>query len=172
MLLSEKVAIIYGGGGPIGAAIAQAFEREGAEVFLAGRTKAKLETVTEPDHTYQVDALDESSVNDFVGKVVARSGRIDITCNVIGVGDVQKPLTELSLDEFLQPITNAMRSHFITARAAVPHMIEQRSGVILAFGGNGPQTLPGLGGFKIALDASRDCAASGPSSSASTTSGS
>jgi NAD(P)-dependent dehydrogenase (short-subunit alcohol dehydrogenase family) len=48
---------------------------------------------------------------------------------------------------------NAMRSHFLTDRAAARHMIRRGSGVILAFGGNGPQTLPGLGGFKIALDA-------------------
>lgn len=153
MLLSDKVAVIYGGGGAIGGAIAKALHREGAEVFLAGRTKATLEAVTGGDHTYEVDALDEAAVNDFVAKVHARTGRVDITCNLIGIGDVQKPLTELSVDEFLQPISNAMRSHFLTVRAAAPHMINQRSGVILAFGGNGPQTLPGLGGFKIALDA-------------------
>lgn len=153
MLLSDKTAVIYGGGGSIGGAIAKAFQREGAEVFLAGRTKASLDAIAERDHTYEVDALDEGSVNDFVAQVIARTGRIDITCNVIGVGDVQKPLTDLSVEEFLQPITVAMRSHFLTVRAAIPHMVAQGSGVILAFGGNGPQTLPGLGGFKIALDA-------------------
>ena len=46
-----------------------------------------------------------------------------------------------------------MRTHFLTGRASARHMIEGGSGVILAFGGNGPQTLPGLGGFKVALDA-------------------
>jgi NAD(P)-dependent dehydrogenase (short-subunit alcohol dehydrogenase family) len=153
MLLSDKVAVIYGGGGAIGGAIARALLREGAEVFLAGRTKATLDAVAEPDHTYEVDALDEAAINDFVAKVFARTGRLDITCNVIGVGDVQRPLTELSVEEFLQPIGITMRSHFLTSRAAVPHMIAQRSGVILAFGGNGPQTLPGLGGFKVSLDA-------------------
>ena len=153
MLLSDKVAVIYGGGGAIGGAIARAFHREGAEVFLAGRTKASLDLIAEHDHTYEIDALDEAAVNDFVAKVFARTGRLDISCNVIGVGDVQKPLMELTVDEFLQPISIAMRSHFLTARAAARHMVNQRSGVILAFGGNGPQTLPGLGGFKIALDA-------------------
>lgn len=113
MLLTDKVAVIYGGGGAIGGTIAGAFQREGAEVFLAGRHKATLEAAAEPGHTYEVDALDESSVNDFVAKVVARTGRIDITCNVIGVGDVQKPLTELTVEEFLRPITTAMRSHFL-----------------------------------------------------------
>ncbi len=45
MLLENKVAVIYGAGGPIGAAVASAFAREGARVFLAGRTKAKLDRV-------------------------------------------------------------------------------------------------------------------------------
>ncbi len=38
MLLENKVAVIYGAGGPIGGAVARAFAREGARVFLAGRT--------------------------------------------------------------------------------------------------------------------------------------
>ena len=62
-------------------------------------------------------------------------------------------MTEISVEDFLQPITNAMRTHFLTTRAAARHMVKRGSGVILAFGGGGPQTLPGLGGFKIALDA-------------------
>src|SRR5688572_2173761 len=100
MLLSDKTAVIYGGGGAIGGAIARAFQREGAEVFLAGRTKATLDAVAEAGHAYELDALDETAVNGFVAEVMGRTGRIDITCNVIGVGDVQKPLTELSADEF------------------------------------------------------------------------
>jgi enoyl-[acyl-carrier-protein] reductase (NADH) len=46
-----------------------------------------------------------------------------------------------------------MRTQFLTTRAATRHMIGRRSGVILAFGGGGEQTLPNLGGFKVALDA-------------------
>jgi 3-oxoacyl-[acyl-carrier protein] reductase len=46
-----------------------------------------------------------------------------------------------------------MRTQFLTTRAAARHMVKRGSGVILHFGGGGPQTLPGLGGFKIALDA-------------------
>lgn len=66
---------------------------------------------------------------------------------------MQQPLLEISVNDFLQPIGNAMRSQFLTTRAAARHMVARGSGVILAFGGSGPQTLPGLGGFKIALDA-------------------
>lgn len=45
MLLEGKTAVIYGGGGNIGSAVARAFAREGARVFLAGRTVAKLDEV-------------------------------------------------------------------------------------------------------------------------------
>jgi NAD(P)-dependent dehydrogenase (short-subunit alcohol dehydrogenase family) len=160
MLLENKVAVIYGAGGSIGGALARAFAREGARVFLAGRTQAKLDRVAGEIRsnggvadTAVVDALDERAVNEYIDAVVEQAGQIDISFNVIGYGDVQKPLIELSVGEFIQPITNAMRSHFLTARAAARHMIRRGSGVILAFGGNGPQTLPGLGGFKVALDA-------------------
>lgn len=159
-LLAGRVALVYGAGGPIGGAVARAFGHEGATVHLAGRTLATLDRVADAirtagglAETARVDALDEQDVNRFVDGVAERAGRIDVTFNLISYGDVQRPLTDLSTEEFLQPIHNAMRSHFLTSRAAVRHMIRQRSGVILAFGGSGTQTVPGIGGFKIALDA-------------------
>jgi NAD(P)-dependent dehydrogenase (short-subunit alcohol dehydrogenase family) len=160
MLLDNKVAVIYGAGGSIGGAMARAFAREGARVFLAGRTQARLDRVAgeirssggQAD-TALVDALDERAVGGFVDTVVEQAGSIDILANVIGYGDIQELLTEISVEHFLQPIVNAMRSQFLTTRAAARHMARRGSGVILAFGGNGPQTLPGLGGFKVALDA-------------------
>ncbi len=45
MLLENKNAVIYGAGGSIGGAVAREFAREGARVFLAGRTREKLEAV-------------------------------------------------------------------------------------------------------------------------------
>jgi 3-oxoacyl-[acyl-carrier protein] reductase len=160
MLLEHKVAVIYGAGGPIGGAVAHAFAREGARLFLAGRTRAKLDTNADAiranggiAEATVVDALDEQAVNMYVDAVAAQVGTIDISFNLISLGDVQQPLMELAIEDFLQPITTAMRAHFVTTRAAARHMIPRRSGVILAFGGDGPQTIPGLGGFKIALDA-------------------
>jgi NAD(P)-dependent dehydrogenase (short-subunit alcohol dehydrogenase family) len=160
MLLENKVAVIYGAGGPIGGAVARAFAREGARVFLAGRTQAKLDKVADEIRSNGgaadsaiVDALDERAVDTYVNAVVEQAGYIDISFNVIGYGDVQEPLAEISVEDFLQPITTAMRTQFLTTRAAARHMVKRGTGVILHFGGGGPQTLPGLGGFKIALDA-------------------
>jgi NAD(P)-dependent dehydrogenase (short-subunit alcohol dehydrogenase family) len=160
MLLENKVAVIYGGGGPIGGAVARAIAREGARVFLAGRTQAKLDAVAADIRAQGgvaaaavLDALDEAAVNAYVDAIVAQAGAVDISFNLISYGDVQQPLAEIAVEDFLRPITTAMRTHFLTTRAAVRHMIPRGSGVILAFGGGGPQTQPGLGGFKIALDA-------------------
>jgi 3-oxoacyl-[acyl-carrier protein] reductase len=162
MLLENKHAVIYGGGGAIGGAVARAFAREGAKVFLAGRTPAKLDKVAGDirtaggqAETAQVDALDEQAVNRFVDQVAQRAGSIDVSFNVISSMDVQgTPLAEMSVDDFMQPITTIMRSHFLTGRAAARHMLEQGSGVILAFGGSGGGTvMPNLGGFLVALEA-------------------
>ncbi len=159
-LLHGKTALIYGGGGAIGGAVARAFAAEGAAVHLAGRTEAPLEKVARDiqeaggkAEIAVVDALDEEQVDAFVDRVAKKSKRIDISFNVISFGDVQQPLMEIDVDDFTRPIALATRTQFLTTRAAATYMIKQRSGVVLMFGGSGPQTLPGLGGFKVALDA-------------------
>jgi 3-oxoacyl-[acyl-carrier protein] reductase len=159
-MLRGKTALVYGAGGPVGAAVAKTFAAEGATTYLAGRTQATLDKVARDigeaggtAHTAVVDALDEAQVDDFVDGVARKAKRIDITFNLISYGDVQQPLMEIAAEDFAQPIISAVRTHFLTTRAAARHMIRQRSGVVLMFGGSGPQTMPGLGGFKVALDA-------------------
>ncbi|MFE1954214.1 SDR family NAD(P)-dependent oxidoreductase [Streptomyces sp. NPDC059524] len=159
-LLEGRVALVYGAGGAVGGAVSRAFAREGAAVFLAGRsaepverTAAAIEAAGGSAEAHLVDALDERAVVGFVDAVARRTGRIDISFNVIGVGDVQRPLMELSAEEFVAPVETTMRTQFLTTRAAARHMVARGSGVVLAFGGSGPQTQPGLGGFKVSLDA-------------------
>ncbi|HUE97787.1 MAG TPA: SDR family NAD(P)-dependent oxidoreductase [Anaerolineales bacterium] len=96
MLLENRVAVIYGAGGPIGGAVTRAFAREGARVFLAGRTKAKLGKIADEirsnggfAETAAVDALDEQTVDQYVDDVVEQAGQIDISFNIIGYSDVQ-----------------------------------------------------------------------------------
>ncbi|GAA0419874.1 3-oxoacyl-ACP reductase [Acrocarpospora corrugata] len=160
MILENKIAVVYGAGGSIGGAAARGFAREGARVFLAGRTSATLDKVAADIRSAGgaaeaalVDALDEEAVDAFAGTVAERAGGIDVSFNAIDIQDVQRPLMEITAEEFARPIANAARTQFLTTRAAVRHMIPRGSGVILMFGGSGPQTIPGLGGFKVALDA-------------------
>jgi 3-oxoacyl-[acyl-carrier protein] reductase len=162
MLLERKNAVIYGGGGTIGAAVARAFAREGATVHLTGRTLATLDKVAGEirEHggtatTAQVDALDEGAVGAHADELVRDHGTLDVSMNLISTGDVQgTPLVEMELADFERPIHNAMRSTYVTARAAGRHMIRQGSGVILMFGGEGdPIRDYNIGGFQISLTA-------------------
>jgi len=154
--------VIYGGGGAIGGAVARAFAREGARVFIAGRTRESLEEVAReirPSEreieTAEVDALDEEAVNGFVDSVAERAGGVDISFNLVSVGDVQgTPLVEMALEDFERPVVNAVRTQILTARAAARHMIPQGSGVILTFGGSGardPVRHYASGGFQVYL---------------------
>jgi hypothetical protein len=113
MLLQNKNAVIYGGGGAIGGAVARAFAREGAKIFLAGRTLAKLGAVAREIstaggavETAQVDALDEQAVEKHLEAVINQAGRIDISFNAVGFNEIQGiPLIDLSLEDFIFPIT-------------------------------------------------------------------
>jgi len=162
VLLEGRNAVVYGGGGAIGGAVARAFAREGARVHLAGRTLEPLERVAEQvraaggvAEVAQVDALDERAVDAHADAVAAAAGGIDICMNVISHGDVQgTPLVELSLADFERPVVTAVRTMFVTSRAVARHMIRQGSGVILVFGGSGDPP-PGyhLGGLQVAFEA-------------------
>jgi 3-oxoacyl-[acyl-carrier protein] reductase len=165
VLLEDKKAVIYGGAGSIGGAVARAFGREGARVFLAGRTKATLEEVAQEiraaggsAETAAVDALDERAVDEHADAVAAEAGGIDVSMNVITHPHTHGiPLAEMAVDDFMAPVETAARTTFLTARAAARHMIPQASGVILAFGGPGDRSGPSrdykLGGTQVAFDA-------------------
>jgi 3-oxoacyl-[acyl-carrier protein] reductase len=162
MLLDGRNAVIYGGGGAIGGAVARAFAREGARVHLAGRTLGPMERVAEQiraaggtAEVAQVDALDEAAVDGHADRVADSAGSIDIAFNLISHGDVQgTPLVELSLADFERPVHAAVRTMFLTSRAVARHMIRQGSGVILTFGGAGgrdPLRDVFSGGYQIHL---------------------
>ena len=79
-LLDGKTALIYGGGGAVGGAVARAFAAEGATVHIAGRTESRLEKVARDireaggtAETAVVDALDEEQVDAFVNRVAKKS---------------------------------------------------------------------------------------------------
>jgi 3-oxoacyl-[acyl-carrier protein] reductase len=155
MNLDGKTAVIYGGAGNVGGAIAAAFTRAGADVHLAGRTEAALKAkADELNVRYAVvDVLDEQAVD----RHAATFERIDISVNVTTDDDVQgTPMVEMSVDDYLSPVVAAVRGKFLTARAAARHMVTQRSGVILFFGGSGEATAHRkwqLGGLLAAFDA-------------------
>ncbi len=157
MLLKNKNAVIYGAGGAIGSAVACAFAREGANLFLAGRTLERIDAVANAIRTAggiaeaaQVDALDEQAVEKHLDTVVKKAGGIDISFNAVGFQEIQGvPLTDLSLQDFAFPITTWSRTVFLTGRAAARRMTKQGAGVILTI--NAPKGHEALaGGFAAA----------------------
>lgn len=151
MMLKNKVAVVYGAGGDIGGAVARAFAREGAKVFLSGRTLAKVQRVASDierlggvAEASEVDALDELAVERYVGAIVEKAGGIDISFNAIATARAvpKLALTELSAEDFALPITTYTLANFLTARAAARRMVTKRSGVILTITGT-----PGRMGF-------------------------
>jgi NAD(P)-dependent dehydrogenase (short-subunit alcohol dehydrogenase family) len=142
MLLENKIAVIYGAGGAVGGAVARAFAREGARVFLTGRNLAPVEETAKiivaaggAAEAAPVDALDEAAVEAHMEATLKRASRVDISFNAItpvpqpGVQGI--PITSLPVESFTAPITAYLRSHFLTARAAARSMARQGSGVIL-----------------------------------------
>jgi NAD(P)-dependent dehydrogenase (short-subunit alcohol dehydrogenase family) len=149
--LSNKIAVVYGDGN-IGSAIAKVFAREGAKVFLAGRTSSKLKKIAAEIlseggevETAQVDALNEPAVEKHMSEVIKKEGKVDISFNAIGLPmkSIQgTPLTEISLELFSLPITTYSQSHFITSRAAARQMMKQGNGVIIMHTPNASRISP------------------------------
>jgi 3-oxoacyl-[acyl-carrier protein] reductase len=162
VLLENKNAVVYGGGGSIGGAVARAFAREGAKVFLAGRTLATMDEVAREieaaggeAEAAEVDALDERAVDEHADHVAAKAGGIDVSFNSIGHGDVHgPPLIEMPYEDFARPIMTAMRTQFLTSRSAARHMVERGSGVILAItASTARMAIPNVGGTGVTFDA-------------------
>lgn len=151
LLLEGKSAVIYGGGGAIGGATARVFAREGARVFIAGRTQAKLDAVARDiaaaggtAQTARVDVLDQQAVEQHADAVAAAAGGIDIALNAVSVmHDQGTLLADLSLEEFMRPVDGFLRAMFITSKAVARHMGRERAGVILALSEPGSKLAAG-----------------------------
>jgi NAD(P)-dependent dehydrogenase (short-subunit alcohol dehydrogenase family) len=109
MLVKDKVAVIFGGSGAIGSAVAHAMAREGARVYLGARDRKKLERVADEiraaggrAETFVVDVLDERSTGERIAQLTQQSGGLDIVINATGfVHNQGKEITTLSLAEFM-----------------------------------------------------------------------
>ena len=162
-MLKDKVAVIYGAGGAIGGAVARAFAREGAKLFLTGRQLAPVEVVAKEvasaggsAEAAEVDALDEQAVDEHLQSVTDKAARVDISFNAIGIPNpkIRVPLVELDVEQFSLPIATYARSYFLTARLAARRMVAKRSGVIMTVTSTPSRTgVPFIGGAGAAMAA-------------------
>jgi NAD(P)-dependent dehydrogenase (short-subunit alcohol dehydrogenase family) len=164
MLLNNKIAVIYGAGGAIGGAVARAFAREGAKLFLTGRLRAPVEAVTKDivsaggsAEAAEVDALDEQAVDRHLQSVIDKAGRLDISFDAVGIPSTKLlgvPLVDLDVKQFSVPITTYTTSYFLIARLAARRMVANKSGVIITMTTLQSRTgFPTAGGFGPAMAA-------------------
>jgi len=162
MMLKNKVAVIYGAGGAIGGAVARAFGRAGAKLFLTGHRRAPVEAIAKDivagggsAEAAEVNALDEPAVDKHLQSVMDQAGRVDISFNAVGIPDakiVGVPLVELNVEQFSLPITAYATSYFLTARLAARRMVANKSGVIMTVTALLSRTgVPLVGGYGPAM---------------------
>lgn len=140
MLLKGKVAVIFGGSGAIGTAIAKVFIREGARVYLCARDFNKLQNIAAQlhqlggvVHTVSVDVLDSQSINNTVAQIAQDTGGLDLVINATSfIHNQGKEILELNLDEFVGGINPFLTAQFNISKAVVPYMGGDRGGTMIS----------------------------------------
>jgi 3-oxoacyl-[acyl-carrier protein] reductase len=141
--LDGKRAIVTGGARGIGAAIAEAFVREGATVAVAdvrpesdsGEILAGLRA-REGQATYlQTDVSNQEQVESMVERVLTHFGQIDILVNNAGIFG-QVLLAEMTVAEWDRIMSVNLRGVFLCTRFILPHMLAQGHGKIISIASN------------------------------------
>lgn len=154
MRLRDKVAIVTGAGRGIGAAIAEAFVREGASVVIA-ELDAATGTATAarmgPAARFApTDVTDQASVDSLVADTCDRFGRIDVLVNNAGINVFHTPL-ETSDDEWRRCMAVELEGVWRMCRAVLPAMLRQNGGSIVNIASSHSFTIiPGTFPYPIA----------------------
>lgn len=164
-ILDGKHVLIFAATGAIGSEAARQFAREGAHVYISGRSGDKLNTVlasiqAEGGHAIAdvVDATDSDAVNAYVERIAGQAGRIDAVFNAIGGRPVDLGYPEvaaaMSLEQFMIPLNVIVGSTFLTSRAAGIQMAKQGSGSIVTLTATlSMMTAPMMSGISAACSA-------------------
>lgn len=134
--LTGKVALVTGGNGGIGLAMARALAQAGALAVIAGRNAAKSQQAVDGLHAQglqagalEADVTDETAVARLMHDVEARHGRLDILVNNAGTS-IRKPAHQMSLDEWRHVVDANLTSTFLCCRAAHGLLARQGGKVI------------------------------------------
>jgi meso-butanediol dehydrogenase/(S,S)-butanediol dehydrogenase/diacetyl reductase len=140
----NKVVVVTGAGGGIGAAIARRFDSEGANVVLADRSKDGLAGVISDlnrDRSFAVptDVSQPADVEAMIASAVGRFGGVDVLVSNAGVA-FKRDFAEMTLEEWRLILAIDLEGVFLCAKAALPHLIKSRGCII------NTASVSGLGG--------------------------
>lgn len=152
--LDGKIALITGGGRGLGRAMALAFADAGADVIVASRTRADIETVAQEVQAkkrrglaLEVDVSHSASVAAMVEQARTQFGRIDILANSAGIGFSAR-LVEMSDADWDRIIATNLNGTFYACREVARVMIAQKSGSIINLASiAGLKGAPGLAAY-------------------------
>ena len=136
--LDQRVAVVTGAAGNLGAVVVRQLAAAGARVVLVDRSQQRLESsnadfANQGDHLLagDIDLTDEASVAELFSQVDARYGRIDILVNTVGGFRGGSPIHETDPADWDFLFRLNVRSTLLTCREAVRRMLEQGSGRIV-----------------------------------------
>ncbi len=135
---AEKKVVVTGAGSGFGAAIAQRFAADGAQVMLSDINAAGLEEVAQQInaagghcHTQLCNVAEEDAVENLVNTTLASLGGIDVLVNNAGYSHHQRLLWKISVEEFDAVFAVNVRGVFLGCKHVIPHMIEAGGGAIV-----------------------------------------
>lgn len=131
--LPGRVALVVGGAGGIGAAIAEAFRVEGAVVVVADRDGGAARQAADDLDLAGAVAMDlsrQEAVESAVRAVLESHGAIDVLVNSAGIL-TESPLVEMSLHQWQETIDVDLTGTFLACRAVVPQMVARGSGRVI-----------------------------------------
>ncbi|RFS25101.1 SDR family NAD(P)-dependent oxidoreductase [Chitinophaga silvatica] len=164
--LKDKVAVIFAASGEIAGAVARSLAQHGAIVYVTALNLDAVKTLAEEINTNggiakaaKVDALNETEIDNYLQKVVAENGKLDMVFN--GIGSYYKdagsgtPTTVVTFEQFMNPLQRICGSQFLTSRVAAKYMIQTGSeGTILLLTASMAKTkTPNMAGFASACAA-------------------
>ena len=138
--LSGRVAVVTGGNGGIGLAMAEGLASAGADIVIAARDSKKgakaltiLQGFDVRSTFIQVDVRDPSSISDLVESVVRELGGLHILVNNAGTNDRKQP-EEYELEEWQTIIDTNLTSAFVASQKVYPHMSRAGGGKLINIG--------------------------------------
>lgn len=153
MNLMGKSVLVTGGGSGIGAAIALAFARDGAQVIISGRHSDKLEAVAKQLNEGRIqvqvcDVSDRKAANELVEFAQRQFGQIDILVNAAGINVPNRLMENLDPADWDRMMAINATGTFNVIQAALPKMRQRNDGLIIninSVSGLRPGMLGGVG---------------------------